>query len=166
MKFEASFYLDFPPDVMHEHMVDQGMLDYIVDNHPEIGSLELLEDKTEGNLRRVKVRYYMDVKVPEMVKKALKAEPNSFCIILITDTSNDTATFEVLPDIMADKFSGSGRVYFVQDGNKWIHKMEGEIKIKIFGVSSMLEKFAVKKAKESFGDEIKLRNKYLKKILG
>ena len=166
MKFEASFYLDFPPDVMHEHMVETGMLDYITENHPEIGGLKLLEDETEGHLRRVKVRYTMDVKVPEMVKKALKAEPNSFCIVLTTDSSNDTATFEVLPDIMGDKFSGSGRVYFVQEGDRWIHKMEGDIKVKIFGVSSMLEKFAVKKAKESFGNEIKFRNEYLKKILG
>ena len=166
MKFEAEFELDFAPEVIREHMVEPDTLEYIATYHPEISRIDLLEDKTEGDIRRVKVRYLMDMPVPEIAKKALKAEPDSFCILLETNLRNNVAKFEVLPDMLADKFIGYGKVTFNQKGDKWIQKMEGEIKVKIFGVGGMMEKLAVKKATESFGSEIRLRNEHLRKKLG
>lgn len=166
MKYEARFELDFPPEVISQYMVDPLALKYVVDHHPEIAKLEVLEDRTEGEMRYVKVRYQVNVPVPAAIKKVLKADPNSFVIDMKVNNTEHFAEFKVIPDIMADKFEGSGKVYYRREGERWTQYMEGEITVKFFGVGGMMEKFAVNKAKESFGQEVKLRNDYLLALLG
>lgn len=162
MQFKSSFAFDHPPEVVREYLADEKSLAYIIENHPEIQSLEVLRNQEEGEKLFVEIKYTLDVPMPGPVKKVLGGV-NTFVVELILDTKNNTGTMEFTPSKMAGKIKAGGRILFDQKGNKWLQTVDGDVTVKIFGVGKLVEKFIAESFKKSFEIESRLRNEYINK---
>ncbi len=162
MEIKSRSAFDFSPEIVRESLADDKAIAYIVDNHPEIQSVEMLKNRSQGEKVFLEMKYTMDIPMPGPVKKVL-GDLNSFVLELILDTRNNNGTMEITPTRMAGKIKGGGRIYFKQEGDKWIQNVEGDVTAKIFGVGKLVEKFIVENFNKSFGEECRLRNEYIVK---
>ena len=162
MELRSRSPFDFSPEVILDYLADDKAVAYIVDNHPEILSMEVLQNRSQGEKVFLELKYAMDVPMPRPVKKVL-GDLNSFVVELILDTRNNNGTMEIIPTRLAGKIKAGGRIYFEQEGGKWIQNIAGDVTVEIFGVGKLVERFIVELFNRSFGEECRLRNEYITK---
>ena len=69
MKFVQQMAFDFPPETTRKYLTDEGALNYMVDNNPELSRIEVLGDREEGTKRTVEMKYITDVSLPGPIKR-------------------------------------------------------------------------------------------------
>lgn len=165
MKFLQQMAFDFPPEITQKYLTDEGALEYMVKNNPELSRIEVLLDRQEGTKRTVEMRYTTDVSLPGPIKKVMgSAASQSLVMRLTLDTKTLTGTMEMIPSQMADKINISGKVSVEKQGDRWVQRVDGDATVKIFGVGKVVEKFLVDKIQSSTATETRLRNEYLHRI--
>ena len=163
MKIKESFRVDFPPPQARESLFDEEANQYVIEKHPEIIDLKVLERKESSGKIHGKLEYTMDVPMPGPVKKVLGSEKNGFIVELTIDTRDDSGIMKVIPNVLPDKIKVEGRTYFEKSGDHWLQYLEGDLNVKIFGVGKVVEKFIQGKFRTSFGEESRLRNEFMHK---
>jgi len=161
MELRSRFAFDVSPEVIRSRIADERSIAYIVERHPEIASLEVLKNRTDGERVNLELKYTMDVPMPGPVKKVL-GDLNTFVVELILDTKNDQGTLEITPSKMADKIKAGGRIFFEEQDGRWVQNIVGDVTVKLFGVGKLVEKFIVTSFQRSFDLECKLRNDYIR----
>ncbi len=161
MELRSRFAFDYPPEVIRESVLDKRSIRYITERHPEISSMEILKRREEGEKVLLDLKYTVDVPIPGPVKTVL-GDLNTFVVELIMDTRSNQGTLEILPARMADKIKAGGRIFFEQQGDRWVQNVVGDVTVKLFGVGKLVEKFIVGTFQKSFDLECKLRNDYLR----
>jgi len=161
MELRSRFAFDYPPEVVRDSVLDERSIRYIIDRHPEISALEMLKRREEGERVALDLKYTVDVPMPGPVKKVLGGL-NTFVVELILDTRSNQGTLEIVPARMGDKIKAGGRIFFEQQGDRWVQNVVGDVTVKMFGVGKLVEKFIVASFQKSFDLECKLRNDYLR----
>lgn len=161
MKLSGAFPCDFPPEIYQKYLAEEGALSYLVEHHPEIRKVEVLEKRTEDDKVFVKIKYTMEVSMPGPVKRALGGASHSFVADLILDTRTNTGTVEFNPARMAEKIKAGARVAFEKEADHWIQRLDGDVTVKLLGLGRVVEKFIVEKFQHSYAIEARLRNEYL-----
>ncbi len=164
MRFSGTFPCDFPPEIYQKYLADEGALSYLSQHHPEIRSVEVLENRPEDDKVYVKLKYTMEVSMPGPVKKALGGASHSFVADLILDDRNHTATLEFNPARLADKIKAGARIAFETQGDHWIQRLDGDVTVKILGLGRVVERFIVEKFQNSYTLEAQLRNEYVHRM--
>ena len=98
--------------------------------------------------------------MPGPVKKVL-GDLNTFVVELILDMKTNQGTMEITPSMMSDKIKAGARIYFEEQGDRWVQNIVGDVTVKMFGVGKLVEKFIVTSFQKSFDLECKLRNDYI-----
>jgi hypothetical protein len=163
MKLSGTFPSDFPPEVYQKYLADEGALEYLSRNHPEIREVEVIENRPQDDKVYVKLKYTMEVAMPAPVKKALGGASHSFVADLILDTQNHTATLEFNPARLGDKIKAGARIAFEREGAGWVQRLDGDVTVKILGLGKVVEKFIVENFRNSYTIEARLRNEYVHK---
>ena len=162
MKFQQQMAFDFPPEITQKYLTDDGALQYMVENNPELSRIEVLVDREEGTKRTVEMKYTTAVSLPGPIKKVMgSAASQSLVMKLTLDSKTLTGTMEMIPGQMADKIKISGRVSVEKQGDRWVQRVDGDATVKIFGVGKVVEKFLVDKIQSSTAIETRLRNEYM-----
>ena len=163
MKFQQKLTFDFPPEVTSKYMTDEKALKYIADKHPDISSIEVLENRLDGDKQIISMKYTTEVSLPGPIKKVMGgAAAQSMVKKFVIDTKTNTGTMEVQPSQMADKIKVGAKVSSKQQGDKWVQQIDGDATVKIFGVGKVMEKFLVEKIQSSSEVETRLRNEYMR----
>jgi len=162
VKFQQQMAFDFPPEITQKYLTDDGALQYMVENNPELSRIEVLVDREEGTKRTVEMKYTTAVSLPGPIKKVMgSAASQSLVMKLTLDSKTLTGTMEMIPGQMADKIKISGRVSVEKQGDRWVQRVDGDATVKIFGVGKVVEKFLVDKIQSSTAIETRLRNEYM-----
>ena len=162
MRIKESFRCDFPPPQARESLFDEEANRYVIQHHPEIVDLKVLEKKESGKKIHAKLDYTMEVPMPGPVRKVLGSERNGFVVEMTLNTDDDRGTMSVLPKVLPDKIKVQGQIYFEEKGDHWLQYLEGDLNVGIFGVGKLIEKFIRDKFRTSFGEEVRLRNEFLR----
>ena len=165
MDLKISFAYDFPPDVVWACIGDKRSVGYIVERHPEVRSIEIVQTREENERLYLDLRYTMDLPMAGPVKKAM-GDLNAFALELILNTQTQKGTMEATPVRLSDKIKAGGRIYFEQQGDQWVQTFEGDVTVKLFGVGKLVEKFLISTFQKSYATECRLRNEYLHTVHG
>lgn len=165
MKFLQRMAFDFPPEITQKYLTDDGALDYMVANNPELSKIEVLADRVEGTRRTVEMKYTTDVSLPGPIKKVMGSAASQTLVMKLTvDTETLAGTMEMIPGQMADKIKISGKISVQKQGDRWVQRVDGDATVKIFGVEKVVEKFLVEKIQGSTATETRLRNEYMNSV--
>ena len=127
MKFLQQMAFDFPPEITQKYLTDQGALNYLVENNPELSRIEVLVDHEEGTTRTVEIKYTTDVSLPGPIRKVMgSAASQSLVMKLTVDTKTLAGTMEMIPSQMADKIKISGKVSVEKQGGRWVQRVDGD----------------------------------------
>ncbi len=160
MELRSRFPFDCSPEVVRTCIADEKSIAYIVERHSEIASLEVLRNKEQGEKVFLDLKYTMNLPMPGPVKKVL-GDLNTFVVELILDMKTNQGTMEITPSMMSDKIKAGARIYFEEQGDRWVQNIVGDVTVKMFGVGKLVEKFIVTSFQKSFDLECKLRNDYI-----
>jgi hypothetical protein len=109
----------------------------------------------DGKERR-RVHVVPRVNLPSAVQKLLNDQPISYDEITVFDPATRSTTFEV-ESIAADKISVTGLVRFLEEGGNVKVTFDGEAKVKIFGLGTVIERYIV--------GEVKSRYEHVQRLL-
>ena len=125
-------------------------------------SREIIETQDKGDRIERKVKLVPDRDIPAVAKKVIKVDQIEY----IEDTTyvkgSNKITIQITPNIFPDKFSFKGELRLIPNGDKkCIREFEMELKLKVFGIGSILEKYIFEQIKSGYEDGAKLTSQYL-----
>ncbi len=161
MKLKWCFPSDFSPETFRKFLIDKGALEYLINHHPEIREITILDSHSENDKLFVKLRYNVKGSLPWQALKILKRISQSFIADLILDAQNNITTMEINPVFFPNRINTGGRIYFEKLNDRWVQHVEGDITVNILGVGVMIEKLIEKKFHNIFALENQLRNEYI-----
>ncbi len=99
-------------------------------------------NRTDSHIHRV-VTVGPDREIPPAAAKILGASRIEYTEHLDYDFGTYKGTWKTISSLMTDKVKSSGTFSFTQEGGGIARVVEGDIKVKIFGVGGVIEKFIV-----------------------
>ena len=61
-------------------------------------------------------------------------------------------TWKTVPSLMRDKVDSHGTFQFAAEGDAVVRRIEGEVKVKVFGIGGVVERFVVADVERSYAD--------------
>ncbi len=117
-------------------------------------------DETGGRLVRV-VRVAPDRQLPAPVAKILGGAKIEYHEHLDYQLGSYRGSWRTEPSLLVDKIESRGTFGFEARGSSVLRWVEGEVKVKIFGVGSVIERFIVGDVEKSYDDVAAFTRQYL-----
>ncbi|HET6346828.1 MAG TPA: DUF2505 domain-containing protein [Myxococcota bacterium] len=110
-----------------------------------------LESRTldSGRLRRA-TRIGPEREIPAPVPKVLGTTKFEYTEHIDYTMGSFKGTWKTVPAMMADKVESAGTFSFVARGNDVTRIVEGDVKVKIFGLGAVIERFVVADVERSY----------------
>lgn len=160
MHFVASHTFRVPsPGALAELYFDEPFNEALCAN----GKLrrELLSLQREGDLLRRAVRVEPERTLPASAAKWLGAERFGYVEHMAFDFAALHGTWRIEPALLGEKIHSSGTLSFVATPDGAQRKVEGEFKVKVFGLGGTIERFVVGDVEKSYDEAAAFTARYL-----
>ncbi len=117
-------------------------------------------DLKDGFLKR-SVRVGPEREIPAPVAKILGASRIEYTEHLEYKMGSNKGTWKTVSSIMTDKVESSGTFEFKEHKGGVQRIVEGDIRVKIFGVGGIVEKFIVADVEKSYADAAQFTQKWI-----
>jgi hypothetical protein len=111
---------------------------------------ELLKFENHEGMFAREVRVSPERALPESVVKILGADKISYTEFLSYQLGTYKGVFETIPGLLKDKIESSGTFSFAQKPDGVLRTVEGEVKVKIFGLGGVVERLIVGDVEKSY----------------
>jgi hypothetical protein len=124
-------------------------------------TLERLERKDGRIIRHVRCEPVRDIPAP--VAKALGGRRFSYVEELDFEEGKQRGRWRVVPNVATDKVDAGGTIAFLPADGGVRRLVEGEIKVNVFAIGGLIERFVVAEVEKSYADAAEFTRSYLAK---
>ncbi len=160
---------NYHPEVVEEYFIHPEMIDYLVEHHPFMEKIKVLESRRDETESFYKLKYILALPIPAAIKKLINAASDELTTGVTVEMNVDKEALkidvQITPEFMVDKVESSSVSTFSEKGDKWAQKIDVSIDINAFGVGGIIEKYAVGVAKELMQTTFELIDEFLSKKL-
>jgi hypothetical protein len=134
---------------------------------PKLDRPQLLEQTTEGDVIRQRVRYRFTGTLSPTVTRVLDPSRLVWVDETAYDTAANTATFRILPDHYANRLTCAGTYRFTEDGDGGtVRHTEGDLRVSYPIVGRAVERAIVSGLTDHLRDEGRLVDRWLAGTFG
>lgn len=107
------------------------------------------------------VMVYPERQVPGPIAKLIGNTKIGYSEALEYTFGDYRGTFRCTPTAMADRVTTEGIITLEARGNSVVRRVTGEVKVRVFGVGGVIERFIVADVEKSYEDAAKFTVRYL-----
>ena len=160
MRFEISQQFRHQPRAVDEAYADPALYPTLV-GLPNLGGMEVRSSERDGDTVRLKIHTLFVREFSPAVAAAIDPRKLSWTQDSTFDLAAGPATFRLLPDTYADRFSASGSTRTAPSGDGAVRTLTGEVKVRAPLVGGRVEKAIVEGLEEYLGAEAALVDAFI-----
>jgi len=122
----------------------------------------LVKRELEGGRLTRALRISPDREIPGPVAKVIGASKIEYTEHINYTYGSHKATWRTDSSILPDKVESSGALGFLERGGKVVRWVEGDVKVKIFGLGGIVERFIVADVEKSYDNAADFTRRWLK----
>lgn len=121
----------------------------------------LLQRNITDKILTRSVRIIPDRQIPSPIAKILRTEQISYIEDITYTMGGFEGSFNIISSIMTDKVQSYGTFAFKRQGSHILRVVSGDVKVKIFGVGALVERFIVADIERSYSQAAHFTNQWL-----